>query len=83
MTSVKYVQSRFRGEIECALQLFLCALVSRPVCARITHAHSLEGIQQVYAYMCLGAETEKVKRFYCAMTERVQVLSFKILQQIQ
>src|SRR6218665_3299652 len=34
MTCMKYVQNTVWREHLCALQVFLCALVSRPVCAR-------------------------------------------------
>src|SRR6218665_3536026 len=39
---MKYVQKHFLEEHLCALQVSLCALVSRLVCVR-AHAHSLEG----------------------------------------
>jgi len=34
MTCIKYVQKHFSQKIFCALQVSLCALISRPVCAR-------------------------------------------------
>jgi len=41
-TRMRFVQTKFLKENLCALQAFMCALISRPVCMH-TRAHSLEG----------------------------------------
>jgi len=43
MACMKYVEKRFWKECLCALQVFLCALVSQLVCARNLERTLLEG----------------------------------------
>jgi len=40
---MKYVQKHFFKDNLCALQVILCALISRPVCARTRAQLSLRG----------------------------------------
>src|SRR6218665_1410974 len=58
MTCMKYVQKHFWKEHLCVLQVFLCALVSRLLCA-CTRAQLTGNIGQEYVTYCLCDETHK------------------------
>jgi len=47
---MKYVQKHCLKENVCTLQVFLCALISRPVCVHTHAQHSLEGTLVVWEF---------------------------------